>query len=55
MMDTAESILTKNKGIGPGFNMMRHVLSLVILGYFVSRVRYNLKSTEAVVSLNPFV
>jgi len=31
------------------------VLALVILGYFVSRVRYNLKSTEAVVSLNPFV
>jgi len=33
MMDTAESILTKNKGIGPGFNMMRHVLSLVILAH----------------------
>jgi uncharacterized membrane-anchored protein len=31
------------------------VLALVILGYFVARVRYNLKSTEAVVSLNPFV
>ena len=32
-METAEEILDKNKGLGPGFNMMRHVLSLVIVAH----------------------
>ncbi|WP_426610896.1 acyltransferase family protein [Bradyrhizobium sp. McL0616] len=31
--ETAESILAKNNGLGPGFNMMRHLLSLVILSH----------------------
>lgn len=31
--ETAESILARNKGLGPGFNMMRHLLSLVILSH----------------------
>ncbi|WP_271671720.1 acyltransferase family protein [Bradyrhizobium sp. CCBAU 51627] len=31
--DTAETILAKNNGLGPGFNMMRHLLSLVILSH----------------------
>jgi peptidoglycan/LPS O-acetylase OafA/YrhL len=32
-METAESILKGNGGLGPGFNMMRHVLSLVIVAH----------------------
>jgi peptidoglycan/LPS O-acetylase OafA/YrhL len=32
-METAEDILSKNNGLGPGFNMMRHVLSLVIVAH----------------------
>lgn len=32
-MATAEDILSKNNGLGPGFNMMRHVLSLVIVAH----------------------
>jgi len=30
-------------------------LAMVVLGWFVARVRYNLRSTEAQISLNPFV
>jgi len=30
-------------------------LAVIVLGWFVSRVRYNLRSTEAHISLNPFV
>jgi hypothetical protein len=30
-------------------------LALAIAGWFALRVRYNLKATEAAVSLNPFV
>ena len=30
-------------------------LAVIVLGWFVTRVRYNLRSTEARISLNPFV